>query len=97
MGYSKEVWFSIPVPKIIGNLTPTLETLKLNARKVSSGFVFTYTSSGYDILNDPNLTVTCTKSTNKMLTVKIASTTTLSETNNTPLTVDIENLVVKLG
>lgn len=96
-GYSKEVWFSIPVPKIIGNLTPTLEMLKLNARKVSSGFIFTYTASGYDVLNDHNLTVTCNKSTNKILTVKIVSTTTLSETNNTPLTVDIENLVVKFA
>lgn len=95
----KEVWFSIPTPKNMINVTPNLATLRVNVRKVSGGYLYTnaYVTGGYDVLNDSNLTVTCTKSIDNMLTIEIQSTAGQGETNNTPVIVAVENLLVNFS
>lgn len=95
----KEVWFSIPTPKSMVNVTPSLATLRVNVRKVSGGYLYTnaYTAGGYDVLNDSNLTVICAKSIDNMLTIEIQSTAGQGETNNTPVIVAVENLLVNFS
>ena len=94
---SKEFWFSIPMPKNMANVTPSVSTLKVNVRKANGGYLLSSSmvSGGYDILNDNTLTVTVVKAFNNILTIEVAKTTAWSDvTNNTPVTVTIENIQI---
>lgn len=97
---AKEFWFTIPMPKNMANVTPSLSVLKVNVRKANGGYLLSSSivSGGYDVLNDSNMTVTCVKSLNNLLTIEVANTTAWSDvTNNTPVVVTIENLQVNFS
>lgn len=92
----KELRFSVPLPKYIVNLTPTVTTLMINVRTADGGYLLSnaYVSGGYNVLTDSNLSVNCYLSTANLLTIEVDATTAWTTTNNTPQAVDIVSLVV---
>jgi hypothetical protein len=89
------VYFSIYTEKSIKNVNPTITELKINACKNSSGCFFSsYQSSGYDVIADTSITVTCTKQSDKNILVKLASSSTISENNYSQVIVEIISLNV---
>ena len=93
---SKEIWFSVPMPKSMANVTPTVNILKLNVRSVTGTYLLnsSYVAGGVDVLSDSTITTTAAKSTDNMLTIELQSTTAWNTTNNTPIAVAIENIEV---
>jgi hypothetical protein len=79
----------------MANVTPTITELKVNARHVGGGYVFSsgYVSAGYDILADSNITVNLTKEED-YITVTLQATTAYSVTNNTPISISMESLEI---
>lgn len=92
---SKQINFSLTLPKSMANVTPTITTLKVNARHVGGGYIFSngYVNAGYDILSDSNITVNLTKE-DDYITVTLQSTTAWSVTNNTPISMSLEQLEI---
>lgn len=92
---SKQINFSLTLPKSMANVTPTITELKVNARHVGGGYVFSsgYVNTGYDILSDSNITVNLTKE-DDYITVTLQSTTAWSVTNDTPISMSLESLVI---
>ena len=89
------VYFSINLPKSMKNVTPTITALKINACKNSSGYLFSsYTSGGYNVLTSSSLTTTCEKNTDNDLLIKIQSSSSISETNNTQVIVEVDAINV---
>ena len=87
------VYFSINLPKSMKNVTPTITALKINVCKNSSGYLFSsYTSGGYNVLTSSGLTTTCEKNTDNNLLIKIQSSSSISETNNTQVTVEVDEI-----
>ena len=84
-----KVYFCIPMPKSMANVTPTFTSLTISARTVSG----TYLWQNVDVLSDSTLSVALSKSTECMLRVIITSTAALSATNNTPLAVTLSGTV----
>lgn len=84
-----QIGFSIPLPKSMGNLTPTLTELKVNVRTADGGYIFSnsYSSTGYDIINDSDCTVVLRKPMENMLSITIDRTTAHDTTNNTTISV----------
>lgn len=94
---AKEFWFSIPLPKSMKNVTPSLSVLKVNVRKANGGYLLSsgIVSGGYDVLNDSNMTVTAVKSFGNMLTIEVAATNEWRDvSNNTPVVVTVENVQI---
>ena len=93
---SKQINFTITLPKSMANVTPTITDLKVNGRHVGGGYVFSsaYISAGYDVLADSNLTVSILSKQDDFITVLIESTTAWSVTNNTPISISVESLEI---
>ena len=92
------VYFSINLPKSMKNVTPTITALKINACKNSSGYLFSsYTSSGYNVLTSSSLTTTCDKNTDNDLLIKIQSSSSISETNNTQVIVEVDSIEIEFS
>ena len=91
----KQIMFSLTMPKNMKNVTPTITELKANGRHVGGGYIFSnaFIAAGYDVLNDPDITVTVTKEED-FITVLLQSTTAWSVTNNTPVSMSLEALEV---
>ena len=80
------------------NVTPTITALKINACKNSSGYLFSsYTSSGYNVLTSSGLTTTCDKNTDNDLLIKIQSSSSISETNNTQVIVEVNSIEIEFS
>ena len=80
------------------NVTPTITALKINACKNSSGYLFpSYTSGGYNVLTSSGLTTTCEKNTDNDLLIKIQSSSSISETNNTQVVVEVNAINVNFS
>lgn len=92
---AKQINFTLTLPKSMANVTPTITELKVNARHVGGGYVFSngYVSAGYDVLADSNITVNLTKE-DDYITVVLQSTTAWSVTNNTPISIACESLEI---
>lgn len=91
---AKQINFTLTLPKSMANVTPTITDLRVNGRHVGGGYVFSngYVSSGYDVLNDSNITVSIATKQDDFLTIQLVSTTSWSVTNNTPISMSIENM-----
>ena len=96
---SKQINFTVTLPKSMANVTPTITSLKVNGRHVGGGYVFSsgYISAGYDVLADSNLTVSILSKQDDFLTIMIESPTAWSVTNNTPISISIENLTISFS
>ena len=80
------------------NVTPTITALKINVCKNSSGYLFSsYTSGGYNVLSGSGLTTTCEKNTDNDLLIKIQSSSSISETNNTQVVVEVDAINVNFS
>ena len=90
---TKQINFTITLPKSMANVTAQLTDLRLNARHSNGGYVFGsgYVTNGYNVLTDSSLTVTILTQADDFLTIQIESATAFSGvTNNTPVSVSME-------
>lgn len=94
----KSLYFSVPLPKNMGSLTPTVTVMKLNARNTAGGYCFgSYVAGGVDIVNGTGYTITTTKSSENTLYCYIATTSTMSGTTNTPVSISVEALTISFA
>ena len=84
--------FTLPLPKSVKNVTPSLSALKINARGIN-GAIFTISSSGYDVLSDADLTVTAQKIKNA-LTIKIEASSPLVSSGDTPINIEVVSCII---
>ena len=96
---SKQINFTVTLPKSMKNVTPTLTDLKINGRHVGGGHIFSsgYISAGYDVLNDPDITVSFSNKQDDLLTIKLVTTTAWNVTNNTPVSMSIESMAISFS
>ena len=86
--------FTMTLPKNMKNVTPTITKLKINARHVNGGYIWAYSSSGYDVLSDSSLTVAVSYKEDDYITITITSNTALSVTSNTPVSISLESVTI---
>ena len=97
---TKQINFTITLPKSMANVTAQLTDLRLNARHSNGGYVFGsgYVTNGYNVLTDSSLTVTILTQADDFLTIQIESATAFSGvTNNTPVSISMENLTISFS
>ena len=92
----KEVWFSVPTPKSMSKVTPTVSVLKLNIRTTDGTYLLdsAYIAGGYDVVGDSTITINPAKSTDNMLTIELQRSSSWTATNNTPVAIAIENITI---
>lgn len=90
---STEIKFSIVLPRIASGLSVSVTALKINALIPSGGVAVggSYTSGGYDVVNDNTVTITPTLNTGNMLTIRLDK-SSFSGSNNIPLAIEIDRL-----
>ena len=84
---AEKLVFTLPLPRSIKNVTPSLTALKINARGIN-GAIFTISSSGYDVLSDPDLTTSTEKGINT-ITITIEASSSLASLGDTPVNVEV--------
>ena len=96
---SKQISFTVTLPKSMKNVTPTITDLKVNGRHVGGGYVFTnaYISAGYDVLNDSNINVSILSKQDDFITIMLESNTAWNVTNNTPVSMSIESMTISFS
>lgn len=96
---SKQINFTITLPKSMKNVTPTITDLKVNGRHVGGGYIFSsgYVTAGYDVLNDSNITVSILSKEDDYLTIQLVRSTSWSVTNNTPISMSIESMTISFN
>ena len=93
---STSISFTVTLPKSMKFVTPTITELKVNGRHVGGGHIFnngSYVSSGYDVLSDPDITVSLTKE-DDYITITLKNSTAWAVTNNTPVSIALESFEV---
>lgn len=92
----KEVWFSVPMPKSMSDVTPSISVLKLNIRTTNGTYLLnsSYVAGGYDVVGDSAIAIIAVKSTDNMLTIELQRSSSWTATNNTPLAIAIENMTI---
>lgn len=93
---SKQINFSIILPKSMRNVTPTITALKVNGRHVGGGYIFSsgYITAGYDVIADSDITVSVSHKEDDYLTIQLIRSTAWSVTNNTPISISIESMTI---
>ena len=96
---SKQINFTVTLPKSMKNVTPTITKLKVNGRHVGGGYIFSngYISAGYDVLNDSNINVSILSKQDDFLTITLQATTSWNVTNNTPISMSIESMTISFN
>ena len=91
--------FSIPLPKFIPNLNVAVTGLKINVWIADGGYAIgnSYVTGGYNILTDNTITVTTTIATGNMLNIRLDKTSEFNGTNNTPISVQINELTLSFS
>lgn len=84
--------FSLPLPKNDKNVVPSLSALKINARGID-GAIFAISSSGYDVLSDPDLLVSVVKN-EKDLKITVESSAPIATNDDTPATVEVVSCII---
>lgn len=79
------VYFNIPMPKSMANVTPKVTALTASARHVGGGYLW----DSKNLLVDSTLTIALSQPTDKILRFGITSSSAFNITNNTPLAVQI--------
>lgn len=94
---STSISFTVTMPKSMKYVTPTITELKVNGRHVGGGHIFgSYSASGYDVLSDPNITVSLTKE-DDYITISLKNSTAWNVTNNTPVSMALESFKVSFA
>lgn len=88
----RKLVFTLPLPKMIDNASASVTTLKLNARGVN-GAIFPVSASGYNVISDPDLTVT-SSSGDSYVTVTIEASSSLVSNGDTPVSIEVVEAVV---
>ena len=96
---AKRLQFSIPLPKFIPNLNVAVTGLKINVWITDGGYAIGsgYVTNGYDIIADNTITITATIATGNMLNLRLDKTTVFNGTNNTPISVQINELTLSFS
>ena len=84
--------FSLPLPKNDKDVVPSLSALKINARGID-GAIFNISSSGYDVLSDPDLLVSVAKN-EKDLKITVESSSPIATNGDTPATVEVVSCII---
>lgn len=84
--------FSLPLPKSMKNVISSLSALKINARGIN-GAIFTISASGYDVLSDPDITLTKTQG-DKSITITLEASSPLSSSADTPASVEVISCII---
>lgn len=98
----KDVYFNLPLPKNITNVTPTITALKGNIR-CASGYLYpsSYITGGYDFLGDTtNFAVSIYKNSQfpNMLIGRINKPTAFTGfTNNQPINIEINAITISFA
>ena len=88
--------FTVPSRKTLKDISSiTLNALKVNVALSGGGYLFTYTSGGYNILADASLSVTVHRE-NDHITVDITSSSAWSVPDGSSVTVILEDLEASL-
>ena len=96
---AKRLQFSIPLPKFIPNLNVAVTGLKINVWITDGGYAIGngYVTGGYDVVADNTITITATIATGNMLNLRLDKTTVFNGTNNTPISVQINELTLSFS
>ena len=96
---AKRLQFSIPLPKFIPNLNVAVTGLKINVWITDGGYAIGggYVTGGYDVVADNTITITPTVATGNMLNLRLDKTTVFNGTNNTPISVQINELILSFS
>ena len=91
---NKKLRFTVPLPKAISGVTPTVTKLVIVARHSDGGYTLDNSATAHDVINDASLTLTVSMPTGqpRMLQMDVESTTAFNGTNNTPQAVWITDL-----
>lgn len=84
---AQKLVFTLPLPKSVKNVTPSVTALKINARGVN-GAIFTISTTGYDVISDPDLSVTTQKDKNS-ITITIEASSALASLGDTPVNIEV--------
>ena len=88
--------FTVPSRKTLKDISSILvASLRLNVALSGGGYLFAYTSGGYDIVSDTDLTITASKS-NDFITIEIETATAWSVPDGSSVTVIVEDLGINL-
>lgn len=95
----RRLQFSIPLPKFIPNLSVAVTGLKINVWITDGGYAIgnAYVTGGYDVVADSTITITATIATGNMLNLRLDKTTDYNGTNNTPISVQINELTLSFS
>ena len=86
-GGSTVIYFAIPTPKLMSGLTPVLNEITLSTRPASGGYLLSgITQDTFDG------TIAIDKSTDNLVLMRLTANTAFSATNNTPVSIQIDNL-----
>ena len=89
--------FTMTLPKNMKYVTPTITKLRINARHVGGGYIWNYSSSGYDVLGDSSLTVSVSFKEDDYITINITSANALGATSNTPVSISLESVTISFS
>ena len=89
--------FTMTLPKNMKYVTPTITKLRINARHVHGGYIWSYSSSGYDVLSDSSLTVSVSYKEDDYITINITSANALGATSNTPVSISLESVTISFS
>ncbi|MEE3334031.1 MAG: phage tail spike protein [Ruminococcus sp.] len=88
--------FTVPSRKTLKDISSiSVDVLKVNVAISGGGYLFTYTSGGYDILDDADLSV-AVDNENDFITFSITSTNAFSVPDGSSVTVIVEDLSLDL-
>ena len=97
-GSAKTIAFTIVTPKIMENVVPVFETLKLNGRSGDGQFTFASAAvtGGYDILTDDSIRVEVEVASGNLIGVRLTKTSgTFSGKNNSPVAIQNGSMRIK--
>lgn len=89
----EQIKFSVPLQKTAAGRTASLTALKINGFG-NNGAIWTYSSSGKDVIADSNITVDCVARADA-LTITLTNSAGFSPDASTPVTIEIESMTAK--
>lgn len=94
-----QIYFTLHLPKSLGNLPITLNTLKLNIWHSGGGYCLSsgYVNNGYNVLSDNTITVSTQIRENTVTFVLTKTSGTFNGTTNTPVAVQMNAINFDIG
>ena len=98
---AESIQFTIPVDKSLANITSiSVSSLKANFRSINGSYIGgndTYISGGYDFSGDGNYTIQAEKCSNNLVSIWVIKSSDYNATNNTPVAIELEELILEFN